>query len=53
MGFCIFNFAVGAATYALRELNMNRVAILDFDVHYGNGELVVYFSNSISIFYCP
>jgi acetoin utilization deacetylase AcuC-like enzyme len=37
MGFCIFNFVVGAATYALETLGLNRVAILDFDVHYGNG----------------
>lgn len=37
MGFCIFNgIAVGAA-YALAELGLERVAILDFDVHHGNG----------------
>jgi acetoin utilization deacetylase AcuC-like enzyme len=32
MGFCIFNFAVGAATYALENLDLQRVGILDFDV---------------------
>ena len=37
MGFCIFNFAVGAAKYALDKYKLSRVAILDFDVHYGNG----------------
>lgn len=37
MGFCIFNFAVGAALYALEKLGLNKVGILDFDVHYGNG----------------
>jgi acetoin utilization deacetylase AcuC-like enzyme len=37
MGFCIFNFAVGAATYALQHHNLKRVGIVDFDVHYGNG----------------
>ena len=37
MGFCIFNFAVGTALYALDHLLLERVAILDFDVHYGNG----------------
>ncbi len=37
MGFCIYNgIAVGAA-YALNELGLNRVAVLDFDVHHGNG----------------
>jgi acetoin utilization deacetylase AcuC-like enzyme len=37
MGFCIFNFAVGAAVYALEDLGLSRVGIIDFDVHYGNG----------------
>ena len=37
MGFCIFNFAVGAATYAIQTLGLERIVILDFDVHYGNG----------------
>ena len=37
MGFCIFsNVAVGAA-YALQAYNLDRVAIIDFDVHHGNG----------------
>lgn len=37
MGFCLFNFAVGAATYAMEKYKIKRVGILDFDVHYGNG----------------
>eukprot|EP01035_Chromulina_nebulosa_P028590 gene28590-37775_t len=37
MGFCIFNFAVGAAIYAIERYNINRIGIIDFDVHYGNG----------------
>ena len=37
MGFCIFNnIAVGAA-HALDEYNLNKIAIVDFDVHHGNG----------------
>ena len=37
MGFCLFNnIAVGAA-HALEEHGLNKVAILDFDVHHGNG----------------
>ena len=37
MGFCLFgNVAIGAK-YALDELGLERVAILDFDVHHGNG----------------
>lgn len=37
MGFCIFNFAVGAAHHAISKHNLERIAILDYDVHYGNG----------------
>lgn len=37
MGFCIFsNVAVGAA-YALQTYNLERIAIIDIDVHHGNG----------------
>jgi acetoin utilization deacetylase AcuC-like enzyme len=37
MGFCLFNnIAVGAA-YALEKYNLDRVVIIDFDVHHGNG----------------
>eukprot|EP01040_Poterioochromonas_malhamensis_P006136 gene6136-6602_t len=37
MGFCIFNFAVGAAHYAIEKYGFDRIGIIDFDVHYGNG----------------
>ena len=37
MGFCSFNFVACAATYALEKYGLNRVAILDWDVHHGNG----------------
>lgn len=37
MGFCLFNNAALAALRALDEFNLDRVAILDFDVHHGNG----------------
>lgn len=37
MGFCIFSNAAIAAHYALRQPGVERVAILDWDVHHGNG----------------
>jgi acetoin utilization deacetylase AcuC-like enzyme len=37
MGFCLANFAAAAARYAADTLGLSRVAILDWDVHYGNG----------------
>ena len=37
MGFCIFNNVAVAAAHALEHHGLERVAIVDFDVHHGNG----------------
>jgi acetoin utilization deacetylase AcuC-like enzyme len=37
MGFCIFNNIGIAAAYALEKKGLERVAVIDFDVHHGNG----------------
>jgi len=37
MGFCIFNNIGVAVAYALEKKGLERVAIVDFDVHHGNG----------------
>ena len=37
MGFCLFNHVAVAAAYALERYGLERVAIVDYDVHHGNG----------------
>ena len=37
MGFCFFNNIAVAAAHALSAHNLSRVAVIDFDVHHGNG----------------
>jgi acetoin utilization deacetylase AcuC-like enzyme len=37
MGFCIFNNIAVTAAYALTQPGIERVAVIDFDVHHGNG----------------
>lgn len=42
MGFCLFNNIAMAADYALRDESINRVAIVDFDVHHCNGTVDIF-----------
>ncbi|MCB2069529.1 MAG: histone deacetylase family protein, partial [Ottowia sp.] len=37
MGFCLFDNIAVAAAHALNRYGLERVAIVDFDVHHGNG----------------
>ncbi len=37
MGFCLFNNVAIAARYALAQYKLERISIIDFDVHHGNG----------------
>ena len=42
MGFCFYNNIAAAAASALRHPGIERVAILDFDVHHGNGTIDIF-----------
>jgi acetoin utilization deacetylase AcuC-like enzyme len=51
MGFCLFNSAAIAARYAQKKHGAERVAIVDFDVHHGNGSQDIFWSDK-SVMYC-
>jgi acetoin utilization deacetylase AcuC-like enzyme len=51
MGFCLFNNAAIAARYAQDRYDAERVAIVDFDVHHGNGSQDIFWSDK-SVMYC-
>ncbi len=42
MGFCLFNSIAVAAAHALDKHGLARVAIIDFDVHHGNGTQAIF-----------
>jgi len=50
MGFCLFNNIAVAAAHALAEYGLERVAILDFDVHHGNGTEEIFHSDPRILF---
>ena len=45
MGFCIFNNVAVGANYLIDKYKLQRVAIIDFDVHHGNGTQNIFYSN--------
>ena len=50
MGFCLFNNIAVAASYALEKYGFERVAIVDFDVHHGNGTEDIFRDNKRVLF---
>ena len=51
MGFCLFNSVAIAARYAQNKHGAERAAIVDFDVHHGNGSQDIFWSDG-SVMYC-
>lgn len=51
MGFCFFNNVAVGVDYARRKYQLNRIAIIDFDVHHGNGTQNI-FENDDNLLYC-
>lgn len=50
MGFCLFNNVAIAARYAQEKFNVRSVAIIDWDVHHGNGSQEIFY-NDPSVFF--
>ncbi len=50
MGFCIFNNIAVAARYAIERRGLQRVAIIDWDVHHGNGTQAIFYETN-QVFY--
>ena len=51
MGFCLFNNIAVATRFALRNFNIKRVMIIDFDVHHGNGTQEAFYADG-QVLYC-
>ena len=45
MGFCIYNNVAVGANYLLEKYKLKKVAIIDFDVHHGNGTQDIFYNN--------
>jgi len=51
MGFCLFNNIAVAAKYALANLDINKILIVDFDVHHGNGTQDTFYADNHVLYF--
>ncbi len=51
MGFCIFNNVAIAAYYLINKYDYSNIAIVDFDVHHGNGTQDIFYNNKNVTYY--
>jgi acetoin utilization deacetylase AcuC-like enzyme len=51
MGFCLFNNAAISARHAQKRYGIDRAAVVDFDVHHGNGSQDIFWSDK-TVMYC-
>ena len=51
MGFCLFNNIAIAARYLQREHGVGKVAIVDWDVHHGNGTQEIFYEDASVFFF--
>ena len=45
MGFCIYNNVAVGANYLIDKYKLNKITIIDFDVHHGNGTQDIFYAN--------
>ena len=50
MGFCVYSSAAVAAKHAQQQWGLERVAVLDFDVHHGNGTQEIFYNDETVLY---